>query len=428
MGRSESAKGNLSCGYGARDGWAPWTGKGMFLAGKCDRCRCDLPYHPFRQAVAGFAAMILAETEARLGMWREAVESAAGGMGGVLTEILPELEKVMGEQPPVPLLGPGETRNRFNYVFTNLLTTVCGKSLPVVLALDDLQWADSASLELLETIVRSPDTRRLMLVGTCRADRVTETFPLTSAGEGAESVALETLALKNLSASDVNALVSDALPHAPDTLPLSRIVLEKTHGNPFFISRFLTSIHERKLVRFDPEKERWDLDLPAIGKLEMTDNLVELMTEGFRKLPGSTREILKLGACLGDVFELESLSRVSGKSPGSVGSLLQPAHVNSTDVPAAPTPWQLMWFRSRRRFTIGPSYGQSRGDIAGTFGLQGRHGACGGAGAVHGQRPVPEKRTAACRIRPVLNKQGNGNRQWLKRRKESSLWMMNGST
>ncbi|MCO4744810.1 MAG: AAA family ATPase, partial [Proteobacteria bacterium] len=293
--------------------------RGLYLTGKFDRLQRDIPYYAPIQAFAGFVEQLLSEEEEALATWRARLLEAVGELGGVLTGLIPTLEHALGPQPEVPELDRVGTRARFQYVFGRFVRALCAEEHPVVLFLDDVQWADRASLDLLEEVLSDPDAEHLLVVVAYRPGEVAETHPVSELlGELDDAgVRLTPLEVGNLSEDDLQAFVEDTLGGQPER-ELAQVLGEKTAGNPFFARQFLSSLHERGvLVR---SGDVWSWEAGSLGELDITDNVARLLADNLRALPDATWNTLRVAACLGHRFELRTLAAVADRPVQDVAS------------------------------------------------------------------------------------------------------------
>ncbi|HRI52534.1 MAG TPA: AAA family ATPase [Pseudomonadota bacterium] len=296
---------------------------GIFISGKFDQLTRSLPYAAFAQAGRALIRQLLSEPAEELAKWRELLLGRLGQTGRLLTELIPELELVIGAQPEVPELGPTESQNRFALAAQNFLRAFATADHPLVLFLDDLQWADQASLQLLKSLLTDPDMGYLLAIGAYRNNEVDRSHPLTlTVSSLRESgVAVRELTLNPLSVGGVTALVADALQsEREEVAPLAALVAQKTQGNPFFINQFLGSLHQEKLLSFDADGCRWQWDVERCRTAMVTDNVLTLMVGKLQRLPPATQEVLKLGACIGFEFELQTLTVIAQRSPTEVAA------------------------------------------------------------------------------------------------------------
>jgi len=290
--------------------------QGYFISGKFDQYQHDIPYATLTQAFHELVRQLLAESEARIAGWRQRIQAAVGVNGQLIVDVLPQVEIIIGPQPRVPALPPIEAQNRFRMALRQFVTAFASEAHPLVLFLDDLQWIDAASLTLIEDLLTHPDTRYLLLIGAYRDNELDASHPLmTTLGTIRHSAAVTDLKLAPLSAVDLNQLVADTL-HAPPDIcePLSRLIYERTEGNPFFFIQFLDALHKDGLLRRDAQHRAWQWDLDRIKARDFADNVVDLMVGKLRQLPMPTQQALQWAACLGNTFELRHFALLSGHS------------------------------------------------------------------------------------------------------------------
>jgi diguanylate cyclase (GGDEF)-like protein/PAS domain S-box-containing protein len=284
--------------------------RGNFIWGKFDQYQRNIPYYALSQAFDDLCKQLLTETEAVLNQWREKILAAVGNNGQVLIDVIPNLERVIGTQPPVVQVEASQAQNRFNLVFQNFIKVICQKSHPLVLFIDDLQWADGASLNLLKIIMSDATIQYLLIIGAYRDNEVNASHPLMMTLEEIETKQglLSSIHLDNLLVQDVNALISEALKSPPtSTQPLTDLVYEKTQGNAFFTTEFLKSLYTEELLTFDRQVRQWQWNVAQIQESDITDNVVELMASNIGKLPADTQIVLQLAACIGNKFDLSTL-------------------------------------------------------------------------------------------------------------------------
>ena len=284
--------------------------RGLFAAGKFDQYKRDVPYAPLAQAFQSLIRELLSKSEAELAAWRDTLRGALSPNAQLMVDLIPELKLVIGEQRPVPELPPRDRQARLQLVFRRLLGVFARPEHPLVLFLDDLQWLDMGTLDLLGHLATLPEVRHVLLVGAYRDNEVTATHPLMATVQAVRAAGgrLQEIALTSLEPDDVECLVADALRcERAYVRPLVELVLEKTAGNPFFSVHFLTTLAEEGLLRFDPDAKRWRWDAGGIGAKGYADNVLELMVAKLRRLPLGTQRALMHCACVGQVTDLRTL-------------------------------------------------------------------------------------------------------------------------
>ncbi len=289
--------------------------RGLFASGKFDQYKRDIPYATLAQAFQSLVRQLLSKNDAELGRWRDSLLEALGTNGWLMVNLIPELALIIGEQPPVADLPPRDRQNRFQLVFRRFLGVFAQPEHPLALFLDDLQWLDRATLDLIEHLVVEAQLRHLLLLGAYRDNEVGPSHPLARMlarvrGAGGE---VEEIPLAPLVPGNVERLMVDALhPGEAELRPLARLVFERTGGNPFFTIQFLSALAEEKLLAFDLAAARWRWDLPRIRAKGFTDNVVDLMAAKLSRLPPSTQRVLGQLACLGNAAETATLALVHG--------------------------------------------------------------------------------------------------------------------
>jgi len=290
--------------------------KGYFIFGKYDQFRKDVPFSAIIQSFQGFIRQIISESEEKIQAWREKLLSALGPNGKVITDVIPELELIIQKQPDLPDLGPEESMNRFNLVFQKFVNVFTTEEHPVALFLDDLQWADQASLKFLENLMTTYETKYLFLLGAYRDNETGDAHPLTltlnkirKKGRKIHNITLGPLNVKGINMIIMNVLLCDA----EKSMPLAELISKKTAGNPFFVIQFLKNVYDNHLLQLNPQTG-WEWDIHKIREMQVTENVVQFMAEKISHFPKKTQDILKTCACIGNRFDLELLSVVSGKS------------------------------------------------------------------------------------------------------------------
>jgi PAS domain S-box-containing protein len=289
--------------------------RGLFASGKFDQYKRDIPYSTLVQAFQGLVRPLLGKPDTELASWRDALLEALEPNARLMTDLIPELTLIIGEPPPVPTLEPQQAQRRFMLVFRRFISVFARAEHPLALFLDDLQWLDSATLDLLEDLLIHPDLRHLMLVGAYRDNEVDATHPLTRKIHAIRStgVKINEIILAPLARMHVGQLIAEALHCEPARVaPLAQLVHDKTSGNPFFVIQFLHGLVEEDLLTFDHDAGQWCWDPDRIHAKGYTDNVVDLMVGKLGRLPAGTRHALQQLACLGNVAGITTLSTVLG--------------------------------------------------------------------------------------------------------------------
>ncbi|MGR3302035.1 MAG: ATP-binding sensor histidine kinase [Candidatus Scalindua sp.] len=290
--------------------------KGYFISGKYDQFKRNIPYSSFIQAFQGLMKQILAEDDESIARWKAKIIDVLGENAQVIIDVIPEVEMIIGPQPPVTRLGAVENQNRFNRVFQNFSSVFSKREHPLVIFLDDLQWADLPTMNLMELMMTNTDFQYLFFIGAYRDNEVDVSHPLTGILNDIEKKnPIEKIALGPLALSHVNCLISDSVNCTLDiSRPLAELVNAKTLGNPFFAIMFLKMLHQEKLIEFDFRQRRWTWDVQKIEAMDITDNVIDLMVTRILKLPKDSQRLLSLASCIGNQFDLKTLSLVYGAS------------------------------------------------------------------------------------------------------------------
>jgi PAS domain S-box-containing protein len=292
--------------------------RGYFISGKFDQYKRNIPYASLIQAFSELIRQLLTESETSIQNWKEKLLQALGNNGQVICDVIPEVELIIGEQPEVASLGPTESQNRFNRVFQQFMGVFTTKEHPLVIFLDDLQWADSASLKLIQLLLTNPESKYLLFIGAYRDNEVSPTHPTIQTIEkiAAAGTPVNNIVLGPLQVDHVRALIADTLTNSSGTEALADLLCNKTQGNPFFLTQLLKTLYAEDLLVYDFPTGSWQWNLENIQALGITDyNVVELMARNLQKLPEPTQEVLKLAACIGNQFSLDVLAIVSQESP-----------------------------------------------------------------------------------------------------------------
>ncbi|MEH2230582.1 MAG: AAA family ATPase [Nostoc sp.] len=301
--------------------------RGYFIAGKFDQFKRNIPYASLIQAFQSLIGQLLTESEAQIQVWKEKLLTALGENGQVIIDVIPEVELIIGTVPPVTQLGAAESQNRFNRVFGQFIGVFTNQDHPLVVFLDDLQWADSASLNLIERLMTDTERKYLLLIGAYRDNEVSPTHPLMMSLSKIQSsgAVVNNIVLSSLQLTDVEALISDTLNHIERSQPLAELLFHKTGGNPFFLTQLLKTLHQEDLLTYNFHSGVWQWNIQHIQAIGITDlNVVELTARNIRKLSLETQQVLKLAACIGNTFNLDVLAIVNEASSLTTAAQLWP--------------------------------------------------------------------------------------------------------
>ncbi|MBO3460232.1 trifunctional serine/threonine-protein kinase/ATP-binding protein/sensor histidine kinase [Aetokthonos hydrillicola Thurmond2011] len=299
--------------------------RGYFIKGKYDQFNRNIPFSAFLQAFRDLMGQLLTEDDTKLQQWQDKIIKALGENAQVLIQVIPELERIIGSQPPATELSGMAAQNRFNLLFQKFIQLFTNKEHPLVIFLDDLQWADSASLKLMQLLMDESDKGYLFLIGAYRDHEVFPGHPLIlTLDEIAHTgVKINNITLSPLSTESVNQLVADTLNcQLERAQPLTQLVYQKTKGNPFFTTQFLVALHEDNYIQFNFPTGHWQCDIAQIKQLAFTDDVVEFMAQQLGKLGTATQYVLKLAACIGNQFDLATLAIVSEQSQTETATAL----------------------------------------------------------------------------------------------------------
>ena len=306
--------------------YKPITAKrGYFISGKFDQFQRNVPYSAIANALRKLVRQLLGEPKERVQQWRSRLIAALGNNGQIITNVIPEVELLIGKQPPAPKVGEIEDRSRFNCVFQQFIRVFCSKSHPLAIFLDDLQWVDSATLQLIEMLLLDQQTQFLFLIGAYRHNEVSPTHPLALMLEKLrrQKAAIQEIVLTPLTLEPLSQLLAETMHRQADSVhALAQLVLHKTEGNPFFVNEFLRMLYSENLLTFDTKHLSWQWDIAQIQAQAITDNVVDLLLIKLKRLPESTQKILRLAACVGAEFSLKMLTIVCEQSPEAISRQL----------------------------------------------------------------------------------------------------------
>ena len=302
---------------------------GYFISGKFDLVGCSIPYSALVNAFRELIQQLLTESEAQIQQWREKILAALGENGQIIIDVIPEVELIIGKQPVVPELGVQESQNRFHLVLQKFIRVLGSPSHPLVIFLDDLQWADSATLKLIELLIKEGiagatdeanatiTPQYLLLVGAYRDNEVSAAHPLMLMLEKLrqEGAIINTINLAPLAIEPITHLIADTLYKDINSVKgLASLINKKTGGNPFFINEFLKALYSENLITFNYDCLGWQWDIAQIEGNNITDNVVDLLINKLNKFPKLTLKILQLAACLGSEIDLNILANISNHS------------------------------------------------------------------------------------------------------------------
>jgi len=291
----------------------PMTAKrSYFICGGFDQFERNIPYAALTQAFNRFCNLLLTESPETLVRWKDKILDAVGDNAQLLIDVIPRLELVIGAQKAVAEVDLQKARNRFTLVFQFFMQAISGAEHPLVLFIDNLQWADSASLHLLERLLTNPQNHHLLVIGAYRDNEIAPSHPLFMTLQEIEKAGafIGRIKVENLGRTDVSALIGETLgnKNRVDIETLSGLIYDKTLGNVFFVTRFLRTLYEDELIRFDLKRQSWTWDIGQIQAKGITDNVIAFMSGKIRKLRSASQEVLTLAACVGNTFDLKTLS------------------------------------------------------------------------------------------------------------------------
>ncbi|WP_066380313.1 hybrid sensor histidine kinase/response regulator [Anabaena sp. CA = ATCC 33047] len=290
---------------------------GYFISGKFDQLKRNIPYAAFIPAFQALIQQLFTENTENIKIWKDKILAAIGTNAQVIIDVIPEVEQIIGYQQPVAKLGLNESQNRFNLVFKQFITVFCQPEHPLVIFLDDLQWADAASLKLIQLLSTDSEIKYLLLIGAYRDNEVHLDHPLMLTIQEIQKsdVVINNLVLEPLQIFHVQQLVSDTLhTQQKNSAALAELLWQKTQGNPFFLTQLLKTLEQDNLLSFNFMTGCWQWDMELLQDIEITDNVVDLMVNQIQKLSPMTQNVLKLAACIGNQFTLDILSIVNQKT------------------------------------------------------------------------------------------------------------------
>ncbi|RUT06999.1 serine/threonine protein kinase [Dulcicalothrix desertica PCC 7102] len=303
--------------------------KGFFISGKFDQFRRNIPYAPLIQAFSALIRQLLTESTSKLEEWRHKILASVGSNGQVIIDVIPEVELIIGKQPDVSQLTSTESQNRVNSILQKFISVFTQQDHPCVIFLDDLQWADSATLKLMQTLITNSDSKYLLIIGAYRDNEVSPTHPLIQTVNEIQqkSIIVNNIVLKELGLDDVTQLIASTLNDTTTKIyTLAELIYHKTAGNPFFLTQLLLALDQEKLLEFDFNSISWKWDIEEIQAIGITDkSVVEIVASRIQNLPETTQELLKFAACIGNRFTLDVLSIVTEENTIVIANQLDAA-------------------------------------------------------------------------------------------------------
>jgi len=290
----------------------------QLASGKFDQLQKSKPYSAIVQAFSGLTRQYLSLKDRELKVFKERLLQLLGDEGQMLIDVLPEVELIIGKQPPMKILTASEQSKRFNYLLAGLIKVQCSASSPLVLFIDDLQWADHASLDMLEFLLVENKLEHLFFIGAYRSNEVDESHRLTRILRRLEAQKriVNYHRLEPLNSLHVNEIVTDTIKNdSIEVGALAREINHRTQGNPFFVNEFITSLYDNKLLTYNHESAEWQWLLEEVQRLGVTENVADLVVSRIQKLPDDSLHALKLASCIGAEFDLETLSVIADQSP-----------------------------------------------------------------------------------------------------------------
>jgi predicted ATPase/signal transduction histidine kinase len=299
--------------------------RGLFLSAKFEQYKRDIPYLTVIRAFHELTLDILAEPADQNARWRRRIAAAVGPNGQLVVDLIPQVELIIGPQPRVPELPLAEAESRLRIVLRQFVCAFAGPEHPLAVFFDDLQWADAASLNLIDDLAANPDARHLLFIGACRDNDVGPSHGLRIMLDRLRDagVVVRDMVVGPLAQGDFEQLVADTV-HCSlaEAAPLARLTREKTGGNPFFAVHFLTALYRKKLIVFNHDTGRWSWNIARVRAEGHTDDVIDLMLGKLRALPSETQEALTLAAHLGAQVDVQTMTIVLGRDPEPV---LRPA-------------------------------------------------------------------------------------------------------
>ncbi|MFW7381570.1 MAG: SpoIIE family protein phosphatase [Oligoflexus sp.] len=308
---------------------------GIFVRGKFDQFTQNTPYSALSQALDYLATHILSQPERLYHAWCRDITEAVDVNGRLILEMAPKFQQILGHLPLLTELNPAESQNRLKNVIIDFLKVVATEQHPLVLFLDDMQWADSATLSFIQLIASREDLKYIMLICAYRDNEVDDGHPFSlMLKKLRDSIQLRHIHLLPLDLKSVQELIAETLYHSQnEVLGLAKIVYRKAEGNPFFTREFLTGLFHNNLIFFSRESGKWDWDEAGISSFKAAENVVEFMMDRLHRLPDRTVDAIKIASCLGNQFELVQICEVMGQKPNQIALSFEPAVADGILIP-----------------------------------------------------------------------------------------------
>ena len=299
--------------------------RGYFVSGKYDQLKKNIPYSALLQSLKQLTMQVLSEPEANVEKWKKLLTEKLAGNGKLLIEVIPELELLIGKQPDLSDLPVAESQNRFRDTLATFVTAFASVEHPLTLFIDDLQWADSSTIQFMNRLAEDANNGYLYFIGAYRDNEVDGSHPLTIAlHELAEKkIAVEQIILKPLSFEHLHQFIADTLKSSlAETKELAKLIEQKTGANPFFTRTFISNLVDENLISYDTKSNRWTWSIQQVQQAQMTDNVVEMMSRRIQKINHESQQLLKIASCLGSSFDLKSLAIITHKTQQQTAKVL----------------------------------------------------------------------------------------------------------
>lgn len=290
---------------------------GYFISGKFEQFKKHVQYFALKEAFQDLIQQLLTESEERLDTWKQKILEAVGANGQLIVDLVPEIQHIIGEQPPVVEVSIAEAENRLNYTLSNFIEVFLSEKHPVLLFLDDLQWIDDASLNFIKFITKDISHKYLLLIGAYR-DQEVDSYHILNVflqDKYLNKFKLKVIDVKPLTHRALEELIQDSLRLTGSQVQkLIPTIFAKTRGNPFFVIQFLKLLYVNGILNFDSIHQTWTADIARIEEMPLSDNVIDLMSQKLKTLKPETQMLLRLGAAIGNHFTLKCLAEIYGSS------------------------------------------------------------------------------------------------------------------